>query len=68
MYYMTQRHYVKCWQVGQVSDNSMPSFCNEFIKQGRAKDGDWIVLDENEEVNVYTNEKFIELYEAVQHG
>jgi hypothetical protein len=46
----------------------MPSFCNEFIKQGRAKDGDWIVLDENEEVNVYTNEKFIELYEAVKHG
>jgi len=65
MYYMTQRHYVKAYQVGK---DTLPSFALEFVKQGRAKESDWIVLDENEEVNVYTNENFIDLYEAVQHG
>jgi hypothetical protein len=65
MYYMTQRHYVKAYQVGK---DTLPSFALEFVKMERAFDGDWIVLDENEEVSIYPNYAFTELYEVVTHG
>lgn len=65
MYYMTQRTYVKAWQVGK---DELPSFGNLHVKQGRATDGDWIILDENDEVSVMPDYAFSEVYEVVTHG